>query len=203
MTALVLAGLLAGQPPPPPPPRTQPPPPPRQPQPGQPPANQPVPPEVLAVQPFAPLIGEHDTVTTEYGPDGRPGKRQKGVERVFPKAAIAVVWDRSTEDGYDDLVVLLYDLDARALKGFLFQPLPKPRTFDVAAINNGYSFTFAPVRLGPDTLTTRETLVLDKAGGYSRRVEHRQPDGTYKLVRTVTAGPPKPLPGGPPPQGKQ
>lgn len=203
MTPLLLAGLLAGQTQTPPTFRTQPPPPPRQPQPGQPPAGQPVPPEVQAVQPFAPLIGEHDTVTTEYGPDGRPGKRLTGVERVFPKAAIAVVWDRSTEDGYDDLAVIQYDIDARALKGFLFQPLPKPRTFDVAAGAGGYVFTFAPIKLGPDTLATRETLVLDKAGGYSRRVEHRQPDGTYKLVRTVTAGPPKPLPGGQQPVEKR
>jgi hypothetical protein len=195
MTALLLAVVLA-QVQPPPPPRPQ------QPPPGQPPAGQ-VPPEVQAVQPFAPLIGEHDTVTTEYGPDGRPGKRLKGVERVFPKAAIAVVWDRSTEDGYDDLTVIQYDIDARALKGFLFQPLPKPRPFDVAAADGRYVFTFPPLKLGPDTLTTRETLVLDKAGGYSRRVEHRQPDGTYRLARTVTAGPPKPLPGGQPPPGKQ
>lgn len=200
MTALLLAGLFAAQvqPPPPPPPPAQPPRPPQQ----QPPPGQ-TPPEVQAVQPFGPIIGEHDVVVTEYGPDGQPAKRLKGVERVFPKAAIAVVMDRSTDDGYDDLVVIQYDIDARALKGFLFQPLPKPRTFDVVAAGNGYQFTYAPLKLGPETITTRETLTIDRAGGYSRRVETRQPDGSHKLVRTVTAGPPKAQPGGPPPPEKR
>ena len=171
MTALLLAGLLAAQPPAAP--------------------KGPPPPELEAVRPFAVLFGEHDTVTTEYGPDGKAAKSTKGYERIFVKGQIAVVCDRGAEDGYDDLMVYQYDQDAKAVKGFLFMPLPKPRVIDVAVKDGVFTLTYPPLVLDGKTFTTRETITPQRGGAYLRKVEHKQPDGTYKLVRTIQGGPPK------------
>jgi hypothetical protein len=154
---------------------------------------------VQALQVFVPAFGEHDTGTVTYGPDGRPSPAVRGYERVFPKG-ITVICDRGSEDGYEDLMVYHFDQDANALKGFLFMPLPKPRVIDVAVQGNVITLTYPPLTLDGQTIVSRETVTIQRNGSFVRRVDRRQPDGTFKLVRTVTAGPskqPQQMPPGP------
>lgn len=145
-----------------------------------------VPPAVVAVKPLAAWAGGYTTRKTEFAPDGTAGEVKPGRAAIKVRAGGHVVSiEKQDEEGYDDLLAVQYDEDTKTVRGVMFMPLPKPRAVKATITADKVVFDYDPLRLGDNTIVTRETISRAADGTLTWLVEWKMPDGSYLKRREI------------------
>ena len=146
-----------------------------------------------AMEPLAMLEGVYDTHSRVTGRDGRMVEADLGVTVCQFRAqrwAFSIEKATLAPDGrrYDDILMFQYDSAAKAVRATMFMPLfPAPRPIEVSidAAERVVTLDYAPAGPGGSGLVTRETITVGGDGDLFWRIEHRQPDGSYRTTREI------------------
>ena len=143
-------------------------------------------PAVAAVKPLVAWAGDYTTKKTEFSPDGTAGEVKPGRATIKVRAGGHVVSvEKQDEEGYDDLLAVQYDEDTMTVRGVMFMPLPKPRGVKVTIKEGKMVLDYEPLKLGDNTILTRETITRAADGTLTWLVEWQMPDGTYLKRREI------------------